>query len=267
MMGAEKRVVAIIQARMGSSRLPGKALRPLAGKSMLAHVIERVRRVERCDEIVVATSTGFEDEAIAGACARQGVTCFRGDERNVLNRFYRAAQKSHADVIMRIAGDSPLLDWNVTGRVLSSFLNSETPLDYASNIHPPTYPDGLDTEVFTFNALERTWTEASLPSEREYVTPYIRNHPDLFRSLNLAHSTDLSGYRWTVDEGRDALFIERLLAHSENEFPLLEESLHITRHYPEMSMVFRDPPRQASYAVASLRPDAILGEPLLEEVA
>ena len=94
-------------------------------------------------------------------------------------------------------GDAPLLDWEVTERVLSAFLDADPSLDYASNIHPPTYPDGLDCEVFSFDALERTWTEASLPTEREHVTTYIRNHPDIFRLLNVAHSTDLSGHRWS----------------------------------------------------------------------
>ncbi len=264
MTGAKRRVVAIIQARMGSSRLPGKALRPLAGKPMLAHVVERVRRVERCDAIVVATTGGFEDEAIQTACSRLGVLCFRGDERNVLNRFYRAAQKHQADVILRISGDSPLLDWEVTGRVLKAFLEAETPVDYASNIHPATFPDGLDSEVFTFEALERAWTDASLPSEREHVTPYLRNHPDLFRLLNVEHSTDLSGYRWAVDEGRDALFIERLLAYSASEHPLLEESLAITRRYPDMGTVYRDGVRGAGFSAPALSAESILGDVLLE---
>ena len=232
----QPRIVAIIQSRMGSSRLPGKALRPIAGKPMLQHVVERAQRISGVDQVMVATSNEKEDNGIVQLCNALGACVFRGSERDVLDRYYKAAQFSDADVIMRLTGDCPLLDWEVSGETLQAFLDASPAVDYVSNIHPPTYPDGLDTEVFTFEALARTWRDATLRSEREHVTPYIRNHSDAFRQLNVENYADYSGFRWTVDEGQDAQFIDNLLRLSDNPYPLMEETLRLNRGHSEIAV-------------------------------
>jgi len=165
-------IIAIIQARMGSSRFPGKTLADLAGRPMLSRVVERVSQSRAIDKVVVATSIAVGDDPIAEFCAKEGVLCFRGSEDDVLDRFYRAAKEHGADVVVRITADCPLIDAAVIDRVVERFQSGDC--DYASNVLHYTYPDGLDTEVFSMAALAEAWREAKKPSEREHVTPYLR---------------------------------------------------------------------------------------------
>jgi spore coat polysaccharide biosynthesis protein SpsF (cytidylyltransferase family) len=202
--------VAIVQARMGSTRLPGKVLADLAGRPVLARVIERTRRAQRVDAVVVATTDDPADDPIAALCYQLDVACFRGSEHDVLDRYYQAARYHHADAIVRITADCPLIDPQVIDRVITAFVAGK--YDYMANINPPTYPDGLDTEICSFAALERSWLAAKLRSEREHVTLYIRNHPELFRSGNVVHDHDLSNLRWVVDEPRDLGFVRAIYA-------------------------------------------------------
>jgi glutamate-1-semialdehyde 2,1-aminomutase/spore coat polysaccharide biosynthesis protein SpsF len=198
-------VVAIIQARMGSSRLPGKSLAMIEERPMLWHVIQRVRRAALVDRVVVATSTSPADDAIEQMCREDGVPCHRGSESDVLDRFYTAARAEKAAQLVRITADCPLIDPEVIDRVVRRFLRGD--LDYASNAMVRSYPDGLDTEVFSFSALERAWHEAVKTSEREHVTAYLRS--EKFRTANVENdSTSLyQHYRWTVDEADDLEFI------------------------------------------------------------
>ncbi|MGA7574961.1 MAG: aminotransferase class III-fold pyridoxal phosphate-dependent enzyme [Terriglobales bacterium] len=198
-------VVAIIQARMGSTRLPGKSLAEIEQRPMLWHVVERVKRATLVDRVVVATSTAPADDAIEKMCRENGVHCYRGSEHDVLDRFYTAARGEKASQVVRITADCPLIDPEVIDRVVRRFQRGD--LDYASNAMVRSYPDGLDTEVFSFSALERAWHEASKASEREHVTPYLRS--DKFRTANVENdSTALFlHYRWTVDEAADLDFI------------------------------------------------------------
>ncbi|MBZ5653916.1 MAG: aminotransferase class III-fold pyridoxal phosphate-dependent enzyme [Acidobacteriia bacterium] len=198
-------VVAIVQARMGSSRLPGKSLADIEGKPMLWHVVKRVKRASLVDRVVVATSTQPADNAIEEMCHAHGIACYRGSENDVLDRFYHAARAERAAKVVRITADCPLTDPEVIDRVIRRFQRGD--LDYASNAMVRSYPDGLDTEVFSFAALERAWHEASKSSEREHVTPYLRS--EKFRTANVEnHSTCLyQHYRWTVDEAEDLEFI------------------------------------------------------------
>lgn len=198
-------VVAIIQARMGSSRLPGKSMADIEGHPMLWHVVERVKRASLVDRVVVATSTQPADNAIEEMCRKRGVICYRGSENDVLDRYYHAARREKAPTLVRITADCPLIDPEVIDRVIRRFQRGD--LDYASNAMVRSYPDGLDTEVFSFAALERAWHEASKTSEREHVTPYLRS--EKFRTGNVEnHSTCLyQHYRWTVDEAEDLEFI------------------------------------------------------------
>ena len=198
-------VVAIIQARMGSSRLPGKSLAEIEGRSMLWHVIHRVKRATLIDRVVVATSTAPADDAIEKMCRENGVPCYRGSENDVLDRFYGAARGERAAQVVRITADCPLIDPEVIDRVVRRFQRGD--LDYASNAMVRSYPDGLDTEICSFSALERAWHEATKASEREHVTPYLRS--EKFRTGNVENDSKslYQHYRWTVDEVEDLEFI------------------------------------------------------------
>ena len=195
---------------MGSTRLPGKVLADLSGKPMLEQVVDRVRRIRGATQVLIATSTDPRDEVLLELADKLGIGSHAGSESDVLDRYYQSAKKAKADVIVRVTADCPLIDPGVSGRVIDRFLNGG--FDYVSNTNPPTYPDGLDTEVFSFAALERAWLEASLPSEREHVTPYIWKTPSIFRVGNVTSERDLSHLRWTVDHADDLAFVRAVYA-------------------------------------------------------
>ncbi len=199
------RVVAIIQARTGSTRLPGKVLEDLAGRSMLARVIQRTKRSTLLNEVVVATTTSVEDDPVVAECGRLGATWFRGSEHDVLDRYFAASEASRAELVVRITSDCPLIDPGEIDRVVAAFLK-ERP-DYASNFLERTYPRGLDNETFPFEGLARAWCEAERPYQRVHVTPYFYENPGLFRLLAVKHDRDLSESRWTVDTPADLQFV------------------------------------------------------------
>lgn len=204
------KVVAIVQARMGSSRLPGKVLQDLEGETMLGRVVQRLRRSSLINEILVATTDGPADDAIVKVCRRCEVQVFRGDENDVLDRYFRAAQLTKAEAIVRITADCPLIDPEVTDKTIRAFLD-ESP-DYASNCMVRTYPRGLDTEVIALRALERAWRIASKPHERTHVTPYIVEHPAEFKLVSVTGAEDFSSHRWTVDTPEDLAFVRAIYA-------------------------------------------------------
>jgi len=201
-------ILAILQARMSSSRLPEKVMRPIVGKAMLAHQIERVNRAPLIDRLVVATSSDSSDEAIEILCKDLRIDCFRGSLDNVLDRFYQAAIAYRTEIVVRLTGDCPLADPEVINGAIQYYLDND--FDYVSNGLEPTFPDGLDVEVFSFEALERAWKEAELPSQKEHVTPYINANPDKFKIGHFKREPDISGLRWTVDEPRDFEFVTRV---------------------------------------------------------
>jgi spore coat polysaccharide biosynthesis protein SpsF (cytidylyltransferase family) len=220
------RLLAVVQARLGSTRLPGKALLDLAGRPMLAHVLARAAAVPGVDETVLATTTSAEDDALADLAGAAGVACVRGSVDDVLDRVHAALRVHPADGVVRLTGDCPLLDPVVSGRVVGEFRRRAGEADYVSNVHPPSYPDGLDTEVVGAAALEAAWREARRPSDREHVTPFLWRQPDRFRLANVAHAADLSGLRWTVDNARDLKFAravyEALSPTGERRFGMAE---------------------------------------------
>ncbi len=187
------RATAILQARMGSTRLPGKVLMDIAGRTMLARCVERTRLVPGIQEVVVATTEDPRDSAVAEEAARLGVPVFRGSEQDVLDRYHRAAEAFGADPVVRVTSDSPLLDPEVGGIVLKAY-EAEAP-DYASNTVQRTYPLGLNLEAIRSAALNRAWREARRPYERVHVTPYIYQHPELFRLVHVRGERDLSDHR------------------------------------------------------------------------
>ena len=209
------KVVAILQARMGSTRLPGKVLLDLAGRTMLARVVRRVRRAPGIDEVVVATSVASGDDPIVEECRRLDAACFRGSEPDVLDRYYRAAAALQADVAVRITADCPLIDPGESGRVVRAFLERKP--DYASNILCRTYPRGLDTEVMTAATLARAWREATEPYQRTHVTPYVYQHPERFRLLAVTGEEDLSVHRWTVDAPDDLELVRAVYLRMDGE--------------------------------------------------
>lgn len=224
--------VAIIQGRMSSKRLPGKILMDIAGSPLLAHVIRRAEAAHIFDAIVFATSTDPADDPVAEYCASNGKECFRGDLNDVLERYYQAARTYKADVVTRFTADCPLLDPAVIRTVVNAFDPARH--DYVSNAIERTYPDGLDTEVFSMAALTRARNEAKLPSEREHVTPYLHKHPELFRIKHVTQSEDLSALRWTVDEPRDLAFVRAIFAELGNGVFGQEEVLALLARKPEL---------------------------------
>jgi spore coat polysaccharide biosynthesis protein SpsF len=224
-------ILAIIQARMGSTRLPGKVLRPLLGEPMLAHVVTRTARARKVDEVIVATSTEVADDPIVGLCATRGWTCFRGSENDVLDRYHAAAQQSDATAIVRITADCPLIDPQVIDDLLISFEASSA--DYACNFHPRrTFPRGLDCEVFTRDTLERCWRNATDPSSREHVTAFIYRNPETFVLHSIEADMDYSSNRWTVDTPEDFAVVEAIYAHyRHNQFTWID-ALDACRSHP-----------------------------------
>jgi spore coat polysaccharide biosynthesis protein SpsF (cytidylyltransferase family) len=204
------RAFAVIQARLGSTRLPGKALAELAGRPMLAHVAERAAAIPGIAGVVLATTVSRADDTMEAFARARGLRCVRGSEEDVLDRFCLAAREANAEAVVRITADCPLLDPAVSGRVLAEYAARRPGVDYVSNVHPPTYPDGLDTEVFSVEALETAAREARLRSEREHVTPFIWSHPERFRLANVEHAEDLSAHRWTVDTEADLRFVREV---------------------------------------------------------
>jgi UDP-2,4-diacetamido-2,4,6-trideoxy-beta-L-altropyranose hydrolase len=226
------KTVAIIQGRMGSRRLPGKILMDIAGEPLIAHVIRRTAAANVFDEVIVATTQESEDDAVAAYCEAAGVPCFRGSEDDVLDRYYQAAKTHGAGIIARITADCPLHDPTVIRRIVKAFDPSRC--DYVSNALERTYPDGLDTEVFSVEALERAHREAKLPSEREHVTPYIHKHPEIFRIGHVMQDTDRSALRWTVDEPRDLAFVRAVFAELGNRAFGQEEIVELLERKPEL---------------------------------
>jgi len=202
------RVVAIIQARTGSTRLPGKVLMDLCGEPVLARVVTRARRAVTLGEVVVATTLEPADDAIVALCGTRGWPCFRGSEADVLDRYYRAAECYRAAAVVRITSDCPLIEPVIVDEVVRAFLDRQPGVDYASNVVPRrTFPVGLDTEVMRFEVLAQAWREDRNPAWREHVTPYIHRHPARFRLHSVVSPVDVSSMRWTVDTPEDLAFV------------------------------------------------------------
>lgn len=203
--------VAIVQARMGSTRLPGKVLAPVLGEPLLGHMMERVLLARNLDRVVVATTEESADDPIADYCRTRGYSLFRGDEGDVLDRYHRAAEQANASTIVRLTADCPLIDPQVIDRVVSVYKDGT--YDYVANTAPPpaTYPDGMDLEVFSRASLVKAWQEAKRPSDREHVTFYFWQNPQMFRTYRVDHDPDLSSYRLTVDYPEDLQLVRAML--------------------------------------------------------
>ena len=195
---------------MGSTRLPRKVLADIAGKTMIERIVERVKAARSVDEIVVATTKSREDDVLSGFVENiPECGIFRGSVDDVLERYYQCAELHHADIVVRVTADDPLKDPQIIDKAVQ-LLSDDSSIDYCSNTIRPTYPEGLDIEVMRFSALQRAYFEAKLLSEREHVTPYIINHPELFKNHNFENDWDLSSWRWTVDKPQDLEFMQHI---------------------------------------------------------
>jgi len=239
------KVVAIIQARMSSSRLPGKVLLPLAGKPVLAHVVQRTHACRNVDLVVVATSTDPSDDAINTWCQENKVLCFRGSLHDVLDRYYQAAKLHEAQAIVRITADCPALDTQTVDEVIEGFLDG----GFAFYGLSGEFPDGLDCTVFSFQAIEKAWHEAKLASEREHVGPYIEKNPQLFKGGGLSKYHGLSHMRWTLDEPRDYDFLKEVFNQLDNQKTLftVEDVLRLLTAQPELQELNQSIVRNEGY--------------------
>lgn len=215
-----RNIVAIIQARVSSSRLPGKVLESLDGIPMFLYQIQRLAQCKKINNIVLATSEDVSDDPIVKICEDNQVDCFRGNLNDVLGRFYRAAYYYNADIIVRLTADCPLSDPNLIDKMISFYLDHN--YDYVSNGIKRTFPDGFDVEVFNFRTLEKSYDLARLQSEREHVTPYIINHPELFKLGSYVQLKDSSKYRVTVDYPEDLQLVRQIVSKLNKSFSYLE---------------------------------------------
>jgi spore coat polysaccharide biosynthesis protein SpsF len=236
-------IVCIVQARTGSTRLPGKVLKKICGKTVLEHVIDRLKRVKNIDKIVVATTLLERDNAIVEEAERLNVYYFKGSERDVLSRYYYAAKENSTDVVVRVTSDCPLISNEVTEKVIQYYLDNNFKYDYVSNTIDRTYPRGLDTEVFSFNALERAFNEAKSERDREHVTPYIWDNPKMFKVYQYKNKINYSNLRWTLDTMEDFQLIssiyDKLYFQKGNKFNM-NDILDLYKKYPELVKINED---------------------------
>lgn len=231
-------IVCIIQARMGSSRLPGKVLKDIGGKPMLGWVVERVRQSKKIDQVVVATTSEMGDDPIVAFCRDQQIDCFRGDVFDVLDRYYQAARQYRADVVVRVTADCPLIDPAVVDRAIAELQQKK--LDFSANRLPPpfkrTYPIGLDVEVATMAALSEAWRNAEEKHEREHVMPYLYAGPRQFKTGVIDAPQDYGNQRWTVDTPEDLEFLRGIARLLDGRMDFTwEEILALVQAHPELS--------------------------------
>lgn len=232
------KVVAVVQGRMSSSRLPGKILKDIAGKPMLAWVVDRARLAQSVDEVIFATTTDPSDDPVAEVCAARGIRCFRGDLYDVLDRFYQAARQAGAGIVVRLTADCPLVDPGLIDATVAALEGH----DFAANRLPPpwhrTYPIGLDVEACTFAALERAWREAGQPYQREHVMPYLYDSEGRFRVRVIDHEQDYGDLRWTVDTPADLELVRAIVSRfgGRQDFSWLEV-LDLFQREPELARI------------------------------
>lgn len=230
------KVVAIVQARMGSSRLPGKVMLDLGGEPLLARCVERVRRSRTLDEVVVATTSLAADDAIEELCRARGWPCVRGSEVDVLDRYRQAAVAHRAEVVVRVTSDCPLIDPEIVDRVVAEFLSRQPAVDYACNmLADGECPRGLDVEVMRVEALSRAWRDDTDAAWREHVTPFIVHHPELFRIHHVV--LDMPRIRWTVDAPEDLVLVRLILGHFGHDRFLSRDVLQVLAAHPEWAAI------------------------------
>ena len=248
------RVTAIIQARVGSTRLSKKILRKIKGKTVLEHVLNRVKAAKNIKNVIIATTLNREDLEIVKICSNLGISVYCGSEDDVLDRYYQASRIFNIEHIVRITSDCPLIDPEIIDAVVDLYFANDA--DYATNALLETFPDGEDVEVIKHSALKMAWENARLISEREHVTPYIKKNPHLFKIVNLEHKPSLGNKRWTLDREEDFEFIRIIYDNLYDINPLfgMEEILHFLEEHPEIEKLNNGIIRNEGY-LKSLRED------------
>lgn len=236
-MDKNRKVVAIVQARMGSARLPGKSLRQISGKPMIELVLARVALAKSLDDIILATTKNKEDDVLCAWAKSAGIAFYRGDDENVLERFYDAALLRSADIVVRITADDPLKDAEFID-FLVGVVNSDVSIKYATNSLMPSFPEGLDVEVFTFEALRWAHECATLYSDKEHVTPYLKRELSSQEIFSLTSEDDFSNHRWTVDHEADVFFMEQIFSNFGETLDFSwTQVIELLRMKPELLMI------------------------------
>ncbi|OBA01905.1 acylneuraminate cytidylyltransferase [Paenibacillus polymyxa] len=229
-------IVAIIQARMGSTRLPGKVNLNLLGVTVLERVVERIKKVKQISKVVVATTDLTIDETIVNLAHKAGVEVYRGSESDVLKRYYETAVTHNADVIIRITSDCPVIDPMIIDQLIKNYITGS--YDYVSNTIERSYPRGLDAEVFSFASLEKAHLEAKSTEQREHVTPYIYQNPDRFSLLSVTYPKDFSNYRWTLDTTEDWELIQQIYTYFKDRDSFdWQDVLELMETCPEIALI------------------------------
>lgn len=230
-------IIAIIQARVGSTRLPNKVLKNLGDKTVLEQVVSRVRKSKYIDDVFVATTINENNLPIIQLCSKKKIRVFCGSEEDVLDRYYQLAKLIKPTHIVRITADCPVIDFNIIDLIIKNHLNSKS--DYTSNTIVDSYPDGLDTEIFSYSALEKAWNNANLISEREHVTPYIKKHPNLFNIKSIVSRVNYNDKRWTLDTHKDYEFLKEIfkLLYSNNNYFGMNEILDLLRNRTDLETI------------------------------
>ena len=241
-------VNAIIQARCGSTRFPNKVFALIDGKTLLWHVVNRLKYTKMIDDIIIATTVSAKDDKIEKWCKDNNVHCFRGSEENVLNRYYSASEAFPSDYVVRITADDPFKEPKVIDAVITKLI--EGGYDHVTNNLPPSFPEGLDCEAFKKEALDRSEKEAETAFEREHVTQYIYHHPEIFKIGNVSNPKNLSHLRWTIDKEVDFEMVKAVYAHRNPKnkgILLMDEILDILKANPEIAKINSEVERSAMY--------------------
>lgn len=235
------RKVAIIQARMGSTRLPGKVLKKVLNRPLLEYQLERIAKADELDSYVVATTTKDQDGAIVKLCEKLGVPVFRGSEEDVLARYFAAASCYQADIIIRLTSDCPLIDPHLIDQMIQTYCSQPNQYDYVSNVIERTFPRGMDIEVFSYEALAKCHQQAKQKSDREHVTRYMYQHPKQFKLLNVENRQDQSEHRWTVDTWEDFKLVKKIIESFYPQQPdyTMEDVLTLIQMNPEWRKINR----------------------------
>lgn len=234
------KIIVFVQARIGSTRLPGKVLKKVLNKELLIYEVERIKRAKKVDDVVVITSTNKEDNLIYDLCQSNNIKCHRGSENDLLDRHYQAAKMYQADFVVKIPSDCPLVDPNIIDEVINLWLDNQDKYDYVSNYHPPTFPDGLDVEGCPFSILETAWKEAKETHEREHTFPFIWDHPQRFRIGNITNSRGdvFLTERWTLDYPEDYDFIKTVIEELKDKPDfLIDDVFYLLKRKPEIKEI------------------------------
>jgi spore coat polysaccharide biosynthesis protein SpsF (cytidylyltransferase family) len=245
-MKNKKKVTVMIQTRTGSMRLPKKSLALIEKKPMIWHVVNRVKKIKNVEQIALITTRKKIDKILLEIAKKYGIMGYAGDVNDLLNRHYQCAIKIDADPIIRITSDCPLIDPKIVEKVLKFYLDND--YDYVSNIIEPSFPDGLDVEVFSLNALKKAVKNAKLSSEREHMSPYFTKNPNKFKLYNIKNKKNLSHMRWTVDQKQDLTFVRKIYAKMKPKTIFsMKEILKIISEDPELQNINKGIKRNEGY--------------------